>query len=181
MHPNCIAVFAFDRSSAHEGFAENSLNVNNMNLNPGGKQRKLHNTVIPLNNLGPAPGEEDTHSQTQWMSFPDDHDDLKLRGQPKGMRVVLQERKSIWDKFTASRKEHHMKLVGKCASCTKSQVRKDAELVMCMARLEAVSRAKPGPNRPGQAGPKWRPHNGFGLAWGPGKPEPGSQATAFAS
>lgn len=27
-------------------------------------------------------------------------------------------------------------------------------LVLCMARPEAVSQAKPGPNRPGQAGPK---------------------------
>ena len=40
-HPNSIAIFAFDRSSAHEGFADNALNVNNMNINPGGKQRKL--------------------------------------------------------------------------------------------------------------------------------------------
>ncbi|KAI0290768.1 hypothetical protein BC826DRAFT_1176688 [Russula brevipes] len=34
---------------------------------------------------------------------------------------------------------------------------------------------------PGQAGPKWRPQNGFGPAWGPGKPEPGGQAVAFAA
>jgi hypothetical protein len=34
-HPNCMAIFVFDRSFAHEGYAENSLNINNMNVNPG--------------------------------------------------------------------------------------------------------------------------------------------------
>jgi hypothetical protein len=42
-----------------------------------------------------------------------------------------------------------------------------------MARPEAVSQAKPGPNRPSQAGPKWRLHDGFGLAWDGEKPKPG--------
>jgi hypothetical protein len=30
----------------------------------------------------------------------------------------------------------------------------NCQLVVCMAQPEAVSQAKPGPNRPGQAGPK---------------------------
>jgi hypothetical protein len=47
------------------------------------------------------------------------------------------------------------------------------------ARLEAVSQAGPGRNRPGQAGPEWRLREGFGPAWGPGKPKPGRQAAAF--
>ena len=38
------------------------------------------------------------------------------------------------------------------------------QLVLCMARPEAVSQAKPGPSRPSQAGPKWWLHDGFGLA-----------------
>ena len=100
-HPNCIVIFVFDRSSAHEGFADNALNINNMNVNPGGKQRKLHDTVIPLNNLDPTPGEEDTRGQIQHMSYPNDHPDPKLRGQPKGIKAVLQERKSVWDKYMA--------------------------------------------------------------------------------
>ena len=37
-------------------------------------------------------------------------------------------------------------------------------VVLCMARPEAVSQAKPGPSRPSQAGPKWWLHDGFGLA-----------------
>lgn len=59
-HPGCISIFVFDRFSAHGGFAEDALNINSMNLHPGGKQKKLCNTIILLNNLDPAPGEEDT-------------------------------------------------------------------------------------------------------------------------
>ena len=127
MHPNCTAIFAFDRSSAHEGFSENALNINNMNINPGKKQRKLRDTVIPLNNPDPAPGEEDTRGQIQSMIFPDDHPDPKLRGQPKGIKAVLQERKSVWDKYTAACRARGTKVVGKCSSCTKLQIQKDAE------------------------------------------------------
>jgi hypothetical protein len=60
-HPDCVGIWVFDRSSAHEGYADNALNINSMNINPGGKQKKLQDTRIPLNNPGPAPGEEDTH------------------------------------------------------------------------------------------------------------------------
>jgi hypothetical protein len=48
----------------HEGYADNALNIKSMNINPGGKQKKLQDTRIPLNNPGPAPGEEDTHRHT---------------------------------------------------------------------------------------------------------------------
>ena len=132
-HPDCVAIFVFDRSSAHEGFAENALNIHNMNVNPGGKQRKLRDTTIPLSNPDPAPGEEDTHGQVQKMCFPDDHTDPELRGKPKGIRLVLQERKSVWDKFTMTCKEHRTKAVGKCASCAKSQSHKDAERHVILA------------------------------------------------
>jgi hypothetical protein len=40
-HPNRIGIFVFDQSSAHEGFAEDALNINHMNIKPCGKQRKL--------------------------------------------------------------------------------------------------------------------------------------------
>jgi hypothetical protein len=126
-HPDRVAIFVFDRSSAHEGFAENALNIHNMNVNPAGKQRRLRDTVIPLSNPDPAPGEEDTRGQVQKMCFPDHHPDPELRGKQKGIRVVLQERKSIWDKLTTACKERGTKVVGKCTSCAKSQSHKDAE------------------------------------------------------
>jgi hypothetical protein len=142
-HPNCTGVFVFDRSSAHEGYAEDSLNVNSMNINPGGKQKKLRDTTIPLSNPDPAPGEADTRGQQQKMCFPDDHSDPKLQGQPKGVKVVLQERKSVWDKYTSICDARGARIVGKCASCTKSQVQKDAErrvaLADAMGQDDAIS------------------------------------------
>jgi len=77
-HPNCTRVFIFDRSSAHKGYADNALNVNSMNINPAGKQKKLRDTKIPLNNPDPAPSEEDTCGHTQSMCFPSDHSDPRL-------------------------------------------------------------------------------------------------------
>ena len=132
-HPNCVGVFLFDRSSAHGGYAENALNVNSMNVNPAGKQKKLRDTKIPFNNPDPAPGEEDVRGRVQRMCFPDDHSDPKLRGQPKGIRVILQERKSVWDKFESISKARRSKMVGKCGSCTKSEQRKDAERRVALA------------------------------------------------
>jgi len=132
-HPDRTGVFVFDRSSAHEGFAEDALNIYRMNVNPGGKQKRLRDTIIPLNNPDPAPGEDDTRGRVQHMYFPDDFHDPKLRGQAKGVRVVLMERKSIWDKYTAICTARKAKIVGKCASCTKSQTHKDTENRVAMA------------------------------------------------
>ena len=126
-HPNCIGIFIFDWSSAHEGFAEDALNVNSMNLNPGGKQKKMRNTIIPLNNPDPAPGDEDTRGTIQQMCFPEDHENPQLREQPKGIKAVLMERKSVWDKYNEMCKARSTKVIKKCALCTKSQVLKDAE------------------------------------------------------
>ena len=33
-----VAIWLFDHSSKHEGLAEDTLNINNMQVNPGGKQ-----------------------------------------------------------------------------------------------------------------------------------------------
>src|SRR6266853_2114050 len=131
-HLNCTRVFIFDRSSAHKGYADNALNINSMNINPAGKQKKLQDTKILLNNPDPAPSEEDTHRHTQSMCFPSDHSDPRLQEQPKGIRAVLEERKSVWDKLTSIHGSHR-KLVGKCGSCTKSQVHKDAEHHIALA------------------------------------------------
>jgi hypothetical protein len=73
------------------------------------------------------------------MCFPNDHSDPKLRGQLKGIRAVLEECKSIWDKFTLIHQAHGpqcTKLVGKCGACTKSQLCKDVE--HCIALADAM-------------------------------------------
>jgi hypothetical protein len=135
-HPNCIGIFVFNCSSTYEGFAENALNVNDININLGKKQKKMCNTIIPLNNPGLAPSEEDTHERVQQMCFPEDHSDPVLRGKPKGLWAVLMECKSIWDKYIAMCKAHGAKVVGKCGTCTKSDVRKDAEC--CVVHVEVM-------------------------------------------
>ena len=53
-----------------------------MNVNPGGKQPKMHSTIF--------------NGQIQHMVFPDDYLDSNLQGKPKGMRIVLQER-GLWN------------------------------------------------------------------------------------
>ena len=117
LHPDKVGIWLFNCSSAHEGIAEDALNINNMNINPSGKQWHLHPTVIPINNPPPKPGHPDTRGQPQEMVYPADHPDLELHGQPKGIKAVLQEWESVWDELVSWCK----KVVGKCKECLKSQ------------------------------------------------------------
>lgn len=91
LHPGAIGIWVFDCSSAHEAFADDALNVNNMNVKPGGKQHKLCNTTIPLNNLPPKQGDLDTHGQLQTLVYAVDHSDPELAGKVKGIRAILKE------------------------------------------------------------------------------------------
>ncbi|RGB33946.1 hypothetical protein C1646_787910 [Rhizophagus diaphanus] len=70
-HPEAIAIFAFDNSSSHGKYTDDALNANHMNLNPGGKQAKLRDTVF--------------NGQIQYMNFPDDYHDRNLYGKFKGI------------------------------------------------------------------------------------------------
>ena len=63
-------VFLFDQSSGHTAYAEDSLNVNRMNVNPGGSQPKMRDTTW--------------EGRVQKM--------VGSNGTPKGMRQVLVER-----------------------------------------------------------------------------------------
>ena len=49
-HPNCIALFIFDQSSAHASLGPDALKAFDMNKSDGGKQRIQHDTVIPESN-----------------------------------------------------------------------------------------------------------------------------------
>ena len=60
----------FDQSSGHCAFRDDALNVNRMNVNPGGAQPKMRDTVWD--------------GKVQRMVYSD--------GRPKGMRQVLEER-----------------------------------------------------------------------------------------
>ena len=85
-----IAVFAFDNSSGHACKAKDALVANRMNLRPGGKQPKMHNTKW-------GDGIEQSmvflEGDKEWdtnIPIPPE-----LIGKPKGMKRVLQER-GLW-------------------------------------------------------------------------------------
>jgi hypothetical protein len=40
----CKHMWIFDHSSCHAAMAEHSLEINKMNVNPGGKQHAMHNS-----------------------------------------------------------------------------------------------------------------------------------------
>lgn len=90
MYPNAVAKFLFDQSSAHGAFAKDVLNAKEMNVKPGGKQRLMRDTVIPMDNPHP-----ELRGKPQMMVFlfnlPPHHPDFDLRGQAKGMHRVLEE------------------------------------------------------------------------------------------
>src|SRR5712671_7772367 len=63
MHPNCVALFVFDQSSAHALLGPDALCAFDMNRSNGGKQRKQKDTVVLLNNPHP-----EFHSKAQSMT-----------------------------------------------------------------------------------------------------------------
>ncbi|EIN06656.1 hypothetical protein PUNSTDRAFT_72602 [Punctularia strigosozonata HHB-11173 SS5] len=140
MFPDKIGVWVFDCSASHEGFAVDALNVNNMNVGPGGKQTCLRDTIIPKSNPAPRPGRADTRGQKQVMVFPADYHDKELQGKAKGMVQVLKERVSVWDIYQEkaetrkpTKKGKEFKPLGKCQMCTKSQAKLDAERRIAIA------------------------------------------------
>ncbi|KIM54200.1 hypothetical protein SCLCIDRAFT_31308 [Scleroderma citrinum Foug A] len=78
-HPDCIALFIFDQSSAHASLPPDALKAFEMNKSNGGKQRKQRDTVIP--NTNPT---VEHCGKPQKMCLPN--------GQPKGLQQVLEER-----------------------------------------------------------------------------------------
>lgn len=121
-YPDAVAEFFFDQSAAHGAFTVNALNANEMNVKPGGKQRRMHSTTIPADNPNPA-----LCGMAQDMCFaenlPSDHPFHEFCGQPKGMKVVLEER-GLWDGLCAG--NNGKALIGDCASCKMSQKAHDA-------------------------------------------------------
>src|SRR3954451_22366190 len=66
-----------DAHCSHAKLADNTLNVTNMNLNPGEKQPIMRDSIF--------------NGQIQSMVFSANHPDEKLREKPKGMKIILQE------------------------------------------------------------------------------------------
>ena len=112
MYPSAIAEFVFDQSSAHAAFAKDALNSNEMNVKPGGRQRLMRDTLIPMDNPHP-----ELHGKPQGMVFPSDlpphHPNFKLRGQAKGMLRVLEEHGLV----SILQAANGGKVVGECQTC----------------------------------------------------------------
>jgi len=78
-HPNCIALFVFDQSSAHASLRPDALQAFDMNKSNRGKQRKQKDTIIPMNNPRP-----ELRGKAQKMITED--------GEAKGLQQTLEER-----------------------------------------------------------------------------------------
>ncbi|EIW84166.1 hypothetical protein CONPUDRAFT_50444, partial [Coniophora puteana RWD-64-598 SS2] len=90
-HLTKVAIFIFNCSLAHKGLAPDALNINNMNIGPGGKQKHLQDTVIPLSNPPPKPGHSNTWGMKQTLVYPDNHSNKTLAGHPRRIKMVLEE------------------------------------------------------------------------------------------
>jgi hypothetical protein len=77
-HPDCVALFIFDQSSAHASLPPDALRAFEMNKSNGGKQHKQQDTVIPDTNPTVK-----LRGKPQQMTLPN--------GQPKGLQQVLEE------------------------------------------------------------------------------------------
>jgi hypothetical protein len=50
LYPEAVGKFIFDQSSAHSAYVKDALNSKDMNVHPGGKQCRMHATLIPQDN-----------------------------------------------------------------------------------------------------------------------------------
>jgi hypothetical protein len=116
LHLDAVGIWAFDCLSAHEGLASEALNVNKMNVKPGGKQTLMQDNVIPDTNLPLKPGQAGTCGLIQSLVYPNDHPDFNPAGKVKGMRAIVKERVSVYDKLVEE-VGGKKKVIGKCESC----------------------------------------------------------------
>lgn len=120
LYPGCVGEWYFDHSTNHTAYAPDALNAREMNVNPGGQQRVIHDTIIPIDNP-----HSHLRGKPQQMCFPttlpsnDPH--YKFAGQPKGMKVVLQER-GLWDELV---RINGGRFVGICSDCKMSEKARD--------------------------------------------------------
>ena len=121
MFPNKKRVWVFDNSSGHSCKAADALMISKMNVGPGGKNiTHMHSTVIPDDNPHGYAGE------LQFMQFdnllPAGHVYQRYQGQPKGIRVILEEHGYITiinpeSECPKARDMNGKTLIGECKAC----------------------------------------------------------------
>jgi hypothetical protein len=90
-HPDCVALFVFNQSSAHASLRHNVLCAFEMNKSNGGGQRQQKDTIILINNLCPK-----FHSKAQKMTTEN--------GKAKGLQQTLEERGfNVWGMWAKCR------------------------------------------------------------------------------
>ena len=77
-HPDCQALFIFDRSSTHTSLPPDALKAFELNKSNGGAQRKQRDTIIPQSNL-----------EAHFWGQP--HKMTTTSGEAKGLKAVLEE------------------------------------------------------------------------------------------
>lgn len=115
----------FDQSSAHNAYANDALNARKMNVGPGGKQPRMHDTIIPTDNLLAH-----LRGQHQSMVFDSTHTDHP--NGPKGMELILKER-GLWDQLVSASKKK--KPVGRCKTCKANTMEREKTLAQAQAAL----------------------------------------------
>lgn len=128
--PDSVGVWIFDNSSNHDGKAGDALAISKMNVNPEGAQGHMRDTIIPVSNPHGLSGKP--QSMVFPSTLPDNHPYKKFEGQPKGMKVVLEELGLIQE--TAGKK----KTVGTCKACKETKARKSHIEQLSPMETEAV-------------------------------------------
>jgi len=95
-----------------------------MNLNPGGKQARLRDSIIPEDDPFIP---QHLRGLPQMFCYDQAHPNPQLAGQPKGVQAILEER-GLWQHYTTQAHEAGKPpLKFRCSTCVTSNLQKDAE------------------------------------------------------
>ena len=115
-HPDAIGIFAFDNATSYTAFVPDALVANKMNKAPGGKAPLMHNTTFN----GRQQSMIIDYDLIVWDK--EQKREVNIRGKPKGIKLVLEERGLwTWDMplkcKACTEKEPDLNRIDCCAHC----------------------------------------------------------------